>query len=80
VPCDVRCNLFGSADNTESHGRIVKPDIKHFFMTLYWLKTYGSEAQLAGEFNVDEKTVRKWVVKYVDAMQALKGQKVRAKT
>jgi hypothetical protein len=80
--CPVTCAaIYLDLQTTPNRtARIEKPDIKRFFMALYWLKTYGTEAQLAGEFNVDEKTVRKWVAKYVDAMQALKGQKVRAKT
>jgi hypothetical protein len=58
--------------------RIAKPDILYFFVALNWLKTYRTEAQTAGTFKLDEKTVRKYVWNYVWAIQALKDQKVRA--
>jgi hypothetical protein len=58
--------------------RIAKPDILYLLMAINWLKTYPTEAQMAGIFKVDEMTVRTHVWKYVRAIQALKGQKVSA--
>lgn len=58
--------------------RIDKPNVQYLLMAINWLKTYRTESQMAGTFKVDEKTVRNQVWKYVRAIQALKGQKVRA--
>jgi hypothetical protein len=58
--------------------RIAKPDVLYLLMAINWLKTYQTESQMAGTFKVDEKTVRTHIWKYVRAIQALKGQKVRA--
>ena len=57
--------------------RIAKPKVPHFLMALYWLKRYPIEQILAGLFKYDEDTVRKWVWKYCQAIQALKQYKVR---
>ena len=57
--------------------RINEPNLIDFLMAMNWLKTYKTESELAGLFNVDEKTSRKWVWKYVKAIRALKHQKVR---
>lgn len=57
--------------------RIAKPKLKYFLMTMYWCKTYPTEAAVAGVFNVNEKTVRDRIKEYLNAMAALKGMKVR---
>jgi hypothetical protein len=57
--------------------RIPKPSVLNFLMTLFFLKRYNTEDVIAGTFKVDEKTARKWVWKYIRAMQALKAEKVR---
>ena len=33
----------------------------HFLMTMYFLKCYPNEAQLAASFSICKKTVRKWL-------------------
>jgi hypothetical protein len=60
-----------------SEARISKPDPLSLLIATHWLKTYPKEAQIAGTFKVDEKTVRKRVWTYVQAIAALKGMKVR---
>ena len=58
---------------------IPKPDAFYFLMAFHWLKIYPTEAQCAATFKCDEKTIHGKVWKYVRAIQALKGQKVRTK-
>jgi hypothetical protein len=58
--------------------RIPAPDAFYFLMAFHWLKVYPTEAQSSAIFKCDDKTVRGEVWKYVRAIQALKGQKVRA--
>jgi hypothetical protein len=59
---------------------IAEPEVFYLVMTMYWLKVYSSEHQTAGTFEVDEKTVRNNIWKYIRAIQALKGMKVRVPT
>ena len=70
-------NDFQATVIPEAH--MSKPDPLSLLMATYWLKTYPKEAQTAGIFKLDEKTVRKRVWKYVNAIAALKGLKVRAR-
>jgi DDE superfamily endonuclease len=51
-------------------------DITYFFMCLHFLKSYPIETDLAGIFQVCEKTVRKWVWMYATRFQGLKHHKV----
>jgi hypothetical protein len=67
-------NDFQTTDIPEA--RIPNPDPLSLLIATHWLKTYPKEAQTAGIFKVDEKTVRKRVWKYVQAIAALKGIKV----
>ena len=60
------------------NARISNPNPIDFLMAMNWLKTYKTEAELAGLFKVDEKTSREKAWKYVKAIQALKHQKVSA--
>ena len=39
-------------------------DLKYFFMCLNWFKTYALEGELAGRFNLNDKTCRKWCLYY----------------
>lgn len=55
---------------------ISKPNPLYFLMTVHWLKTYKKETSLAGMFNLDEKTVRKWLWKYAKSIEALAMHKV----
>ena len=43
-----------------------------YMMTLHWLKCYPTEAELAGDFNLDEKTIRLWTSHYSECIQLLK--------
>jgi hypothetical protein len=61
-------------DLGESH--IVKFNAYYFMMTLYWLRTYSKETQLAAQFNVSERTVEKVLWLYARAIQALIRTKV----
>ena len=47
--------------------KILHPEARmiHFFMTLYFLKTYSTVELLGSRFGLDQKTVRKWVWKHV---------------
>jgi hypothetical protein len=71
--CPVTCAaIFADLQTTpNATARLAKPDITYFFMALHWLKTYGTEAQIAGTFKFDEKTVRNSVKKYVNAAKAV---------
>jgi len=60
--------------------RIANPQVFDLLMTMFWLKTYPTEHQTAGTFKVGEKTVQNNVWKYIRAIQALKGMKVRVPT
>lgn len=56
--------------------RVAKANCRFFLMALNWLKNYRSEAELAGQFNMDEKTARKHIWMYARAFQALKPEKI----
>ena len=45
--------------------------LRHFFMCLNWLKCYSKEAELAGRFNLSDKTVRKWCMYYARTIGTL---------
>jgi hypothetical protein len=73
------CAVFSDLQTTQvKAAMIAKPCIVYFLMTMFWLKMYPSESLTAGTFNVDEKTARTQVRKYVLAIQGLKAQKVNA--
>ena len=57
---------------------IAKPKIRYMMMAIYWLRHYPTEVPLSGTFKMDEKTIREHIKKYVRAIQALAGQKVRS--
>jgi hypothetical protein len=60
--------------------RIANPQVFDLLMTTFWLKTYPTGHQTVGTFKVGEKTVQNNVWKYIQAIQALKGTKVRVPT
>jgi hypothetical protein len=80
--CPETCSaIFVDLQMTQiAAGRIARPQVFYLLMALYWLKMYPTEHQTAATFEVDEKTVRNNVWKYVRAIQALKGMKVRVST
>ena len=47
-----------------------------FLMTIYFLKCYPTEAQVAAMFHVCERTVRQWCWFYATKIQLLKEAKV----
>jgi hypothetical protein len=53
-------------------------DLALFLMTIYFLKCYPTEAQLAATFHICKQTVRKWCWFYAIKIQALKELKVSA--
>jgi hypothetical protein len=77
--CPETCSaIFVDLQTTQiAASRIAKPQVFYLLMALNWLKIYPTEHQIAGTFNVDEKTVRNNVWKYIRAIQALKAMKVR---
>jgi len=69
--------IFVDLQTTEiATARINKPNVLHFLMAFNWLRTYGTEEVNSGRFQLDEKTVRTHVWRYVHAIAALKGKKV----
>ena len=70
--------IFNDLQTTDiPEARTPNPDPLSLLIATHWLKTYPKEALIAGTFKVDEKTARKYVWKYVQAIAALKGIKVR---
>jgi hypothetical protein len=59
-----------------SDARINRPSSFYFLVSLNWLSTYKKEAEMAGFFHSDDKTLRKHIKKYVNAIAALKEEKV----
>ncbi|GKY90941.1 hypothetical protein MPSEU_000066900 [Mayamaea pseudoterrestris] len=53
-----------------------KAFIDYFLMTIYWLKRYPTEEQLAVTFQMSEKTARKWCFYFAKRIQALKESKI----
>jgi hypothetical protein len=56
--------------------QIRKPKVPYFLLALYWLMRYPVEKVSSGLFGYHEDTIRKWVWKYCEAIQALKQYKV----
>lgn len=69
---DIQLRDIGAATITEVN-------VKHFLVTLFWLKWYPTEVMMLLQFGVEcEKTIRKWIWSYCLAIQALYSYKVRA--
>jgi hypothetical protein len=56
--------------------RINRPNIFFCLLSLNWLSTYKKEAEMAGFFHSDDKTLRMYIKLYVNAIAALKMEKV----
>jgi hypothetical protein len=70
--------IFNDLQTTDiPEARTPNPDPLSLLIATHWLKAYPKKAQIAGTFKVDEKTARKYIWKYVQAIAALKGIKVR---
>ena len=52
-------------------------NLSRYFMSLFWLKIYPTEALLACKFNLHEETVRLWCWFYAECLQVLSQSKVR---
>jgi len=61
---------------TIPEARIDGPDCTCFLMALSWMKTCMMERQIAGFFDVTEKSARLGIWKHVRSLQALKGLKI----
>ena len=44
---------------------------RHIMWTLFFMKTYETEARLAAQCECDEKTLRKWIWRVIDHLAAL---------
>jgi hypothetical protein len=53
-----------------------KPDPLFFLITMDWLSTFKTEEELAGSYNMVEKTICKRNWEYALVIQALKAEKV----
>jgi hypothetical protein len=47
------------------------PILAHLLWALMWMKTYAKESTLSSAAGVDEKTFRKWMHFFVDAISNL---------
>jgi DDE superfamily endonuclease len=57
--------------------RISKPDESLLLMSLEWLRTYKAFTELQGLYAIkSDKTIRKWLRAYIQAIQALKNAKI----
>jgi hypothetical protein len=56
--------------------RINRPSSFFFLVALNWLSTYKKEAEMAGFFHCDDKTLRKHIKEYVNAIAALKEEMI----
>ena len=71
-------NLY---DETSADACINTPTatLKHFLMSVYFLKCYPNEMHLSGTFCVCKKTACKWCWYFLSTIQALKHTKVSHK-
>jgi hypothetical protein len=70
VVCNFAWKLL--RDNGQTNGA----EPKHLLYALKWLKIYGTEHVLAGDLRIDEKTLRKWVWRFVYALSDLESDVV----
>jgi hypothetical protein len=75
-PLTVHALLHDLATTAVVAARIHNPKLLHLSMALYWLKNNMTHSTMAGIFDCDEKTVRKYVWLYVTAIQAMKQEKI----
>jgi hypothetical protein len=64
--CKVYCDLIDTSDI----------ELKHFCLTLNWLKSYDTELILSGWWKIHEQSVRQWVWSISRSIQQLKDKKV----
>ncbi len=69
--------IFSDLQTTNTpEARMRNPNPRDLFMCLNWLESYKTKMELAGHYNCDEKTARKWIWHYARKIQALKEDKV----
>ena len=70
--------IFSALESMDHIGadRVNKPDPLFFLITMEWLSTNKTEEELAGSYNMVEKTIRKRIWEYALALKALKAEKV----
>jgi len=69
--------MFHDLQTTQvAEARIDDPDYKDFLLAVFWMKTYMVEEDLAGFFDVSEKTARTHIWKYVTEIRALKAEMI----
>ena len=70
--------IFSALESMDHIGadRVNTPDPLFFLITMDWLSTFKTEEELAGSYNMVEKTIRKRIWDYALAIQALKAEKV----
>ena len=51
--------------------------LQYFFLTLHWLKIYSTYLQLEGPWSISPETIGTKVKKYSNAIQHLKGRKIK---
>lgn len=56
--------------------RMNKPNSFYFLVAINWLATYKKESEMAGFFHTDDQTLREHIREYVNAIAALKGEKI----
>lgn len=56
--------------------RIDLPNRIFFLLAVHWLCAYPKEAEASVRFNKDEKTLREHIKEYVNAIAALKDEKI----
>jgi len=60
------------------HEKVMKDfNIQYFFLTLHWLKSYSTYLQLEGPWNLSPETIGPKVKEYANAIQHLKGRKIK---
>ena len=69
-------NDLHDATNEAAYINTPTATLKHFLMSVYFLKCYPNETQMAGTFCVCEKTARKWCWYFLSKIQGLKQTKV----
>ena len=60
-----------------AEAKIDKPNAFYFLIAINWLLAYHKEMQMAGFFRADEDTLRQHILEYVDAISALKRDKIK---
>ena len=71
------CAIFRDLQATKiPAARIQTPNKVYFLVAMNWLATYKKENEIAGFFKVDEKTARVHIRIFVEAIAALKNEKI----